>query len=166
MACTSKKYVGREVLLEFVIACGDEMPAENDWLLIGAGRSKSMTFTWDTVDATADDVEGAIRDNLATWLNFELSADGVARRADDATANQALLFKHFINPVQTGGQPIIVIRVTDPKITVVAAMLLSEFSFEFPNDDVATWSLSAAVTGSTIGLMVTDTPVVPDPTGP
>lgn len=161
MACTSKKYVGREVLLEFVIGCGDEMPAEDDWMIIGAGRSKSMTYTWDTVDATADDVEGAIRDNLATWLNFELSADGVCRRTDDATSNQALLLQHFINPTETSGQPIIVIRVTTPTLTTVAAMLMSEFSLEFPNDDVATWSLSAAVTGSTIGLSVTPTPVVP-----
>jgi len=164
MACVSKKYVGREVLLEFAIQCGDVMPAEDDWLIIGAGRSKSMTYTWDTVDATADDVEGAIRDNLATWLNFELSMDGVNRRTDDETSNQIALRKHFLNPVETGGQPIVVIRVTEPAITTVAAMLLSEFSLEFPYDDVATWSISAAVTGSTIGLMVFDTPVVPDPT--
>lgn len=164
MACTSKKYVGREATLEFVIGCGDTMPAEDDWKLIGAVRSISQTFTWDTTDATADDVVGAIRDNLATWLNYELSADGVNRRSDDATSNQVLLRKHFINPTETGGQPIILVRVTDPAVTTIAAVLLSEFALEYPYDEVATWSISAAVTGSTIGLSVTDTPVVPDPT--
>lgn len=164
MACQSSKYVGREVILEVHISCGDVMPPENEWELIGAGRSKSMTYTWDTVDATADDVVGAIRDNLATWLNFEISADGVNRRNDDEVSNQIKLRKHFLDPIETGGQPIVMIRVTEPSITTVATMLLSEFSVEFPYDDVATWSISAAVTGSALGLVVTDTPVVPDPT--
>lgn len=163
MACFSPKFTGREVLLEYVVGCGDTIPLDTDWKLIGAGRSKSMTLTYDTVDATADDVQGAIRDNLATWLNFEMTADGVCRRADTATVNQTALLRHFLNPTETGGQPIIVIRVTMPDITIVSAMLMSEFSREFPYDDVATWSISMAVTGSTIGLVVTDTPVVPDP---
>lgn len=145
------------------MGCGDTMPLDTEWRLFGAGRSKSLTLTYDTVDATADDVVGSIRDNLATWLNFEISADGVCRRSDDANSNQTALMKHFLNPVETGGQPIIVVRVTMPDITIVSAMLMSEFSREFPYDDVATWSLSMAVTGSTIGMVVTDTPVVPDP---
>lgn len=166
MACTSKKYVGREAVVEFVISCGEVMPAEDDWLLFGAVRSITQGFTWDTVDATADDVKDAVREQLATWLNYEFSADGVNRRADDETSNQVALRKHFINPVETGGQPIIMIRVTDPAVTTIATVLLSELSLEYPNDDVATWSISAAATGSVVGLVVSDTPVVPDPTGP
>lgn len=163
MPCVSQKYTGREVLIEFSIACGDVPVLEEDWKLFGAGRSKSMTLTYDTVDATADDVVGAIRDNLATWLNYELTADGVCRRSDAANTNQTALMKHFLNPVETGGQPIIMTRVTMPDITIVSAMLMSEFSREFPYDDVATWSLSMSVTGSELGMVVTDTPVVPDP---
>lgn len=166
MPCESPKYVGREVALEFVIACGDEMPADEDWKLFGAGRTKSMNPTWDTVDATADDTTGNIRTNLATWLAFEMSADGVCRRSDSANSNQTELLKHFLNPVQTGGQPIIVVRLTMPDVTIVTAVLMSEFTREFPYDDVATWSISMAATDSTIGMVVTDTPVVPDPTGP
>lgn len=164
MPCESPKYVGREVVLEFVIDCGDTMPAEDDWKLIGAGRTKSFNATWDTVDATADDTVGNIRTNLASWLNFEMSADGVCRRADDANSNQTALLKHFVNPVETGGQPIIVIRLTMPDVTIVSAVLLSEFSREFPYDDIASWSISMSATDSTIGLSVTDTPVIPDPT--
>lgn len=164
MACFSSKYTGREAVIEYYISCGETLPTEDQWVLFGAGRSKSATYTWDTVDATADDVQGAIRDNLATWLNFEISVDGVSRRTDDTNSGQIALRKHFLNPVETGGQPIIVVRITDPAITTVCAMLLSEMSLEYPYDDVATWSISAAVTGSTIGLMVFDTPVVPDPT--
>lgn len=122
MPCEVTKYVGREVALEFVIACGDEMPAEDDWKLFGAGRTKSINPTWDTVDATADDTVGNIRTNLATWLAFEISADGVCRRSDSANSNQTELLKHFLNPVQTGGQPIIVVRVTMPDVTIVTAV--------------------------------------------
>ena len=104
MSCNSTKYVGREVALEFVIDCGDVMPAQDDWKLFGAGRTKSINPTWDTVDATADDTVGNIRTNLATWLAFEISADGVCRRSDSANSNQTELLKHFLNPVQTGGQ--------------------------------------------------------------
>lgn len=164
MPCQLAKYTGREVVIEFAIGCGDVAVPEEDWLLFGAGRSKSMTLTYDTVDATADDVVGAIRDNLATWLNYELTADGVCRRTDAANTNQTALMKHFLNPVETGGQPIIMTRVTMPDITIVSAMLMSEFSREFPYDDVATWSISMAVTGSELGMVVTDTPVVPEPT--
>lgn len=166
MPCESPKYVGREVALEFVIDCGDTMPAEEDWKLFGAGRTKSINPTWDTVDATADDTVGNIRTNLATWLAFEISADGVCRRSDSANSNQTELLKHFLNPAQTGGQPIIVVRVTMPDVTIVTAVLMSEFTREFPYDDVATWSISMSATDSTIGMVVTDTPVVPDPTGP
>lgn len=161
MACTSKKYVGREVLIEFAVSCGDTAPATGDWKVFGAGRSKDLTLTYDTVDATADDSQGAVRENLATWLSCEMSVDGVCRRADATDSNQTALMKHFLNPTATGGQPIIVARLTMPDITIVSAMLISELSRSFPNDDVATWSLKMAATGSTLGLQVTDTPVVP-----
>ena len=59
-----------------------------------------------------------------------------------------------------------IFRVTMPDVTIVTAVLMSEFTREFPYDDVATWSISMSATDSTIGMVVTDTPVVPDPTGP
>ncbi|MNZ12934.1 Phage major tail protein 2 [compost metagenome] len=161
MACVSKKYVGREVLLEFAISCGDTEPLEADWKVFGAGRSKTLSLTYDTVDATADDSEGAIRDSLATWLTCEMSMDGVCRRGDTTDSNQAALLKHYINPTATGGQPIIMARLTMPDVTITSAMLMSEYSREFPNDDVATYSISLTATSSTVGFTVEDTPVVP-----
>lgn len=164
MPCQSAKYVGREVILEVVIDCGDVMPAEDDWKLIGAGRTKSMSGTWDTVDATADDTQGNLRTNLATFMNFEITADGTLRRADTADTVMVALTKHFFNPVATGGQPIILARLTYPDITIVSAMLMSECTRDAPHDDMATWNITMAATDSAIGFQVTDTPVVPDPT--
>lgn len=167
MACETNRYVGADVTLEYVIDCGDVMPAEDDWLPLGAMRTKSSTFTWDTADATADDSVGRVRSQLATWLNFEISADGVALRGtSDLAVNQKALKRHFLNPVLTGGQPIILIRMTAPDLTYVTAMLLSSYGMEFPYDDVGTWSIEMAITTSEIGMVITDTPVVPvDPSG-
>lgn len=163
MPCETNRYVGKDVTLEYVIACGDEMPLESDWKRLGAMRTKSLTFSWDTVDATADDALTAIRSNLATWMNFELSADGVAIRGDSPIAvDQRDLKKHFLNPTETGGQPIIVVRVTAPDVTYICAMLLSNYTLEYPYDDVATWSIEASITTSEIGLVVEDTPTVPE----
>lgn len=164
MACETNKFVGRVATVEYVIGCGDVMPAEDDWKVLGACRSKTQSFNWDTVDATADDTVGNTRDTLATWLNYELSVDGVCRK--DEAANQVQLEDHFISPTETGGQPIALFRITTPSRTTICAMLMSEYSLEYPNDDVATWSLTASVTNSVIGLVRTPTPVVPDPTGP
>lgn len=164
MPCTTDKYVGREVILEVFISCGETMPTESDWKLIGAGRTKSFTGTWDTVDATADDTNGNVRTNLATWLALEISADGVLRRADTADTILVALTKHFFNPVATGGQPIVMARLTYPDITFISAMLMSECSREAPFDDMATWAITMSATDSVVGLVVQDTPVVPDPT--
>lgn len=161
MACQSKKYVGRDVLLEFAISCGDVAPDPADWKLFGAGRSKSLSLTYDTVDATADDSNGNIRDSLATWLTCEMSMDGVCRIGDTTDSNQAALMKHYLNPTTTGGQPIIMARLTMPDLTITSAMLMTEYSREFPNDDVATYSISLTATSSTVGFTVADTPVVP-----
>ncbi len=162
MPCETNRYVGKDVTLEYVISCGDAMPAELDWKRLGAMRTKSLTFTWDTVDATADDALTAIRSNLATWTNVELSADGVALRGTEQIAiDQRDLKKHYLNPTETGGQPIIVVRITAPDVTYIFAMLMSSYTLDYPYDDVATWSLEGSITTSTIGLSVEDTPVVP-----
>ncbi|MNF13918.1 hypothetical protein D3C80_2159270 [compost metagenome] len=52
-------------------------------------------------------------------------------------------------------------RLTMPDVTITSAMLMSEYSREFPNDDVATYSISLTATSSTVGFTVEDTPVVP-----
>lgn len=160
MGCETNRYSGKIVTLEYAIECGDVEPTT--WKRLGAMRTKSLTFTWDTNDATADDAIASIRSNIATWLNVELSADGVAIRGDSQLAiDQRDLRKHFLNPTETGGQPIIVVRITAPDLTFVFAMLMSSYGLEYPYDDTATWSIEGSITTSEIGLIVTDTPVVP-----
>lgn len=161
MACETSKYVGRDVPMEFFIGCGDLMPEEADWVPIGALRSKEASVEWDTVDATADDTVGAIREMLATYKTYTISADGVCKRADGTESNQTLLYKHVLDPIATGGQPVAWVRITYPDVTVVCLMLFSTMSRSVPYDEVATFSVEATSTVSDFGIVVTDTPVVP-----
>lgn len=159
MACEITKYVGRDVILRYAIGCGDARPSNSDFLLLGAMRTKEVNIEWDTTDATADDSIGAIRDNLATFLGFSISGDGVCRATDNtAISNQVALLKHVANPVQTSGQPYAWIEVTFPDVTFTCFMLVNNFSRSAPYDDVVTYSFEAMAANSEFGLIIEDTP--------
>lgn len=156
--CASDKFVGKSVLAEFALACGDVDQNTLTWLPLGAARNKSLTMSADTVDATADDSVGGFRDTLITYKTFEVSIDGVTKRDDGTTSNQQLLFNHFV----TDPQPYVWIRLTGPINTVIGFCILTEFSQEFPYDDIATYSLTASATsrpGGLASVIVTATPI-------
>lgn len=158
--CTVDKYVGREVALEFFIGCGDVLPTPAEWVPLGAVRTKEVTNEWDSVDATADDSVGNVRNSLATYLSYGLSGDGVCKRADGTLSNQTLLYKHVKNPTATGGQPVAWFRVTFPDVTETGFMLITSYSRSAPFDDVVTYSIEATATESPFGVIVEDTPIV------
>lgn len=156
--CASDKFVGKSVLAEFALACGDVDPLTLTFLPLGAARNKSLTMSADTVDATADDSVGSFRDTLITYKTFETAVDGVTKRDDGTTSNQQLLFNHFV----TDPQPYVWIRLTGPINTVTGFCVLTEFSQEFPYDDIATYSMTASATsrpGGLASVIVEDTPI-------
>lgn len=156
--CASSKFVGKSVLAEFALACGDVDPNTLTWQPLGAARNKSLTMSADTVDATADDSVGSFRDTLITYKTFEVSIDGVTKRDDGTTSNQQLLFDHFV----TDPQPYVWLRLTGPINTVIGFCVLTEFSQEFPYDDIATYSITASATSRPSGLpsvIVVATPI-------
>lgn len=146
--CASSKFVGKSVLAEFALACGDVDPMTLTWLPLGAARNKSITMSADTVDATADDSVGSFRDTLITYKTFEVSIDGVTKRDDGTTSNQQLLAEHFVNDPQ----PYVWIRLTGPIKTTIGFCILTEFSEEYPYDEIATYSMTASATGRPGGL--------------
>lgn len=157
--CASDKFVGKSVLAEFALACGDVDPLTLTWLPLGAARNKSKTMSADTVDATADDSVGSFRDTLVTYKTFELSIDGVTKRDDGTTSNQQLLSNHF----ETDPQPYVWIRLTGPINTTTSFCVLTEFSEEYPYDDVATYSMTASATSRPGGLASVITTLTPIP---
>ena len=155
--CASDKFVGKSVLAEFALACGDVDPNTLTWLPLGAARNKSKTMSADTVDATADDSVGSFRDTLITYKTFELSIDGVTKRDDGTTSNQQLLSTHF----ETDPQPYVWMRLTGPINTTTSFCVLTEFSEEYPYDDVATYSMTASATSRPGGLPSVITTLTP-----
>ncbi len=163
MACKQIKYVGRDVVMEYQIGCGDEMPAGNAWKLFGSMRTKEMTLEWETTDTTADDSIGALRENLATFQTMSISGDGVCKASGAGAVNLIELTKHVAKPDATGGQPVAWIRITFPDLTFTCFMIVTNMSRSAPFDDVVTFSFEASATASNFGLIVEDTP---DPDAP
>jgi len=161
-ACETGSMVGRDYAIEMVIACGDTRPASSAYEPIGAFTSKEVTIEWDQVDPTSDATPGNVKATLASWLNFSISGDLVARKSDEVgKINQIKLVKHVANPVETGGQPFAWIRMTGPDLTYECFMLVSNISLSAPTTDVVTRSFEAAAAESPFGLLIYDTPVVP-----
>lgn len=158
MACNKTKYVGRDVVLEYFIGCGDVLPLENQWKRLGSMRTKDFTLEWETSDATADDSIGALRDNLATFQSLSVSGDGTLKASGVGSASLIEITKHVANPAATGGQPVAWVRLTFPDLTFTAFMIITNMSRSAPYDDVATYSFEASATESDFGLIVEDTP--------
>ncbi|QIW89008.1 hypothetical protein phiV208_72 [Vibrio phage phiV208] len=165
MACNKTKYVGRDVVLEYAIGCGDSMPNSADWKVFGSLRTKEFNLAWDSTDATDADSVGALRENLATFQTLSISGDGVCKASGANSANLIEITKHVANPDATSGQPVAWMRMTFPDLTFTAFMLFTTLSRSAPYDDVVTFSLEASATASDFGLMVEDTPT-PDAPAP
>lgn len=158
MACNKLKFPGKDVVLEYVIGCPEELPVEQDWKRFGSLRTKEFEISWDTTDATDADSVGSLRENLATFQTMTISGDGTVKASGTGAANLIELTKHVINPIATGGQPAIWLRMTFPDLTFTAYMLVSTLSRSAPYDDVTTYSFEASASASDFGLIVEDTP--------
>lgn len=163
MACQKQKFVGRDVVLEYFIGCGDELPGAADWVRLGSMRTKEFTLEWETTDATADDSVGSLRENLATFQSLSISGDGTVRVSGGGAQGLIDLTKHVANPALTDGQPVAWVRITFPDLTFTAFMIVTNMSRSAPFDDVVTYSFEASATASDYGLLVDDTP---DPNAP
>jgi predicted secreted protein len=161
--CANPKYLGRDVILEYAIQCGDVVPTSGQWKRVGSLRTKEFTLEWDTTDTTADDSIGALRENLATFQTMSITGDGTAKAFGAGSANLIELTKHVAKPDATGGQPVAWIRLTFPDLTFTCFMIVTNMSRSAPYDDVATFSFEASATASDFGLLVDDTP---DPDAP
>lgn len=158
MPCNKTKYVGRDVVLEYAIGCGDTLPNSADWKLFGSMRTKEFNLSWDTTDATDADSVDALRESLATFQSLTVSGDGVCKANGVGAANLKELTKHIAKPIATGGQPITWLRMTFPDLTFTALMILTTNSRTAPFDNVVTYSVEATATASDFGLIVDDTP--------
>lgn len=150
MACEPRTQTGRDAILEYAIACLDTKP--DQWTTFGAVRSKSVTNSGNTVDTTADDTQGRYGESIVTTLTKEYSIDGVIRKTGPSAKGFAELYAHWNDPSATGGQPVLWIRFTDPTGIETAPVVITSIDKSAPYDDVMTYSMSFAVTGSDVGV--------------
>lgn len=163
MACKLPGYVGRDVILEYGLACGDVNPTDPDfvWTAFASMRTKEFNLTWDTADASSDSSPNNLRENLATFQTLEISGDGVAKQATQVGEQSAftLLTKHVVRPgAAFSNQPVAWLRMTFPDLTFIAYMLITDLSRSATYDDVVTFSFTAVAASSDYGLLVEDTP--------
>lgn len=170
--CKLPGYVGRDVLLEYGLACGDVNPTDPafNWTAFASLRTKEFNLTWDTADASSDSSPNNLRENLATFQTLEISGDGVAKQATAVGEVSAFttLTKHVVRPgAAFSNQPVAWLRMTFPDLTFIAYMLITDLSRSATYDDVVTFSFTAVAASSDFGLLVEDTPDpnAPAPTG-
>lgn len=161
--CVSNKYTGKVVGLEFFIGCGDVLPTEAQWRKLGAMRNKEFSVEWETIDATADDSIGSLRENITSFQSLTISGDGTLKRAGTGAADLKAITKHAVQPTETGGEPVVWLRMTFPDLTFIAYMILTTMTRTGAYDDLATYTMEAQATASDFGLIVLDTP---DPDAP
>ena len=161
MACELSKNLGKVVLLEYAIECGDIKPEPEDWKRFAPMRTKEFNPTWDTTDATDDQSPGSTRENLATFLGLSISGDGTVKTGGEGSEALKELQKHVIKPSKTGGQPNIWLRMTYPDLTYTAFMLITSLTRSSPHDDIETFSFEAINGVTEFPIEVEDTLVKP-----
>lgn len=157
--CKQLKFAGKSVIMEYAYGCGDAIPEAGDWKRLGAMTTKELTISYDTIDVTADDSVGGIRENMASFMTATISGDGRVKNTPDMIE----LLQFYVAP--PGGQPNLWLRLTYPDVTFKMFAILNNFSRSAPFDDSVTYSLEAMATASDFGLIVEATPQPVPPTG-
>lgn len=141
-----KKYLGREVVVEFAFTDPNAATNPGEWRTIGAMRGKEWGTEWQTTDATTDDSPNQTQENLPTYKQSDISFDGLSTK--DTTKNVDMLEEFVNDPAGNGsetGYPNIYLRITVPRTdslrTYTGTALLTQFRNNAPHDDVASWTL-------------------------
>lgn len=141
-----RKYLGREVVVEFALTDPTAETNPGTWMTLGAARGKEWGAEWQTTDATTDDSPELTQENLVTYKSSDISFDGLATK--DTTKNVDLLEEYVNAPADNGsetGYPTVYLRITVPRTdslrTYTGTALLTSFRNNAPHDDVASWTL-------------------------
>lgn len=152
MACEPNTTFGRDAILQYQIACLDVEPVEDDWKLFGAVRNKDVANAGNSVDATADDSKGMYTESIVVSYTKTFSMDGIIRKTGTSAQAFAELYAHWNAPTETGGQPVLWIRLTDPTGVETAPVVITAIDKSFPDLDVMTYSMSFDVSASPVGV--------------
>lgn len=146
MACEDRTIDGRDVELNYWIACPEADPSGATWLRLGFMNSKDITATWGTREVGGDtnvDVNGAANtDNIATNKSVAINGEYIAMGTD--IANQLDLEELCWSPgAATSFKPYVWLQIVFPNKMITVPCVLTENGFTAPTNDTTTGSISA-----------------------
>jgi predicted secreted protein len=144
---TGGAFVGRDIVVSFSLNQSTTV-VPNDFKRLGAVRGKEFGPEWDTIDVTADDSPQNLRENLATFVKFDVSLDGISR--EEEIKNQDEIEDYVISP--TNDQPCGWLRIVRPSKagtkTFDVPVIFTNFRTTGPYDDGVTWSMDSISNGA------------------
>ena len=147
------KYIGRRVLAQVDLETDDsEYPTSGvggKLKKIGALTSKDLDFSADTVDSTADDVQGGYKESYTTFRNATFSFNGEWTDIADGEALGELI-SFYNTKLEAGEQPTVWLVVTTPRLTYTFRANMTGYTESNPSDGLATYSISFTATGGAL----------------
>lgn len=144
---TGSNYVGKNVIIGVVPACGDEDPQAQVYLPIGYTNQKDLTVGSQTTDNTSDDTSG-VTSSLVTFLEVSITAAGFASQSDSITSNQAAIKKYHVGEVVAGRQPTYWVQVIYPDVTYYVFANVTSTGTSAPTTDAVTFSYEFTATAT------------------
>lgn len=159
----NSKLFGRAVVLEVALGCPDTRPQEADWKALGAGKSKGLAFSPNTVNSEADDT-GAWVENIVTSADATISFDGEVGKNDKLDqfgfGNLVKYFSDELNakPIR---QPTIWVRLEVGPIEFSGYMVITDLTpADGGTNDIVTFSVEFKVaSGDTVQVEKIGVPV-------
>lgn len=142
MVCKPNTFAGNKAAVYFAIGCPDTKPVDADYKRLGMCTEKSLSFSWDTEDATGDTSPERTRETIVTYKNVTFSASGITR--SDDIQNQKTISRHIKNPSDaTANEPIAWVKIVTPLEVTEGCFTFTSWEDSFP-EGTATWSLEAS----------------------
>jgi len=155
---------GRAVVLEVALGCPETPPSEGDWQALGAGTSKGLDFSPNTVNSDADDT-GAWVENIVTNADATISFEGEVRKNDKLDQfGFGKLVKYFADELNAKPirQPTIWVRLEVGPIEFTGYMVITALTpADGGTNDLVTFTVEFKVANSDTVKVEQVTPDVP-----
>lgn len=141
---------GRNSVLEVAIQCTTENPATTTFKPIGAVTTKSFSLDGNSVEINDSSSSSGFTQNELSTSSLSLSVSGNYVKDPTAYPNDTTisdLIVHRFNSVKQdlSEQPVILVRLTRPDVTLTAYMIINSISVEDPDADLSTFTMELAL---------------------
>lgn len=135
--------MGNAGILRIAKGCPDQVPAQDQFLRLGALTSKSFDFGMETVTSNADDTKG-LTESIVTGADFTISFDGELKKAGVTGSTSAFdIAKEILDEIKASRQPSYWVQLDmkgDGSDVVQGYMAFTSWSMEFPTKEISTYS--------------------------